>query len=146
MFQIILREGITGGFVGPTIKQMVEIRGDDTGASIVHANLKPATKTDYTTQTGQLAAEDIKNLTMSLKETLGQLPVEEPIGSEDIYGFDTSIAFFSDDGFQWQNGGPEGCGHQPSSIQASPEQKQAFQALIQSLIKAGQQYALQAQE
>ncbi|KAI8330457.1 hypothetical protein BC941DRAFT_456746 [Chlamydoabsidia padenii] len=145
MFQIVLREGITGGFVGPTIKQVVEIRGDDAGASILHANLKTSSKSDYTTQTGSLAPEQVQTLTRSLKDALAQLPIETPPGSEDIYGLDTSISFMSDD-FQWQNGGPEGCGGGISDVQASPEQKQAFQTLVQSLVGTGQQFAVQAQD
>ncbi|CAO3646919.1 unnamed protein product [Cunninghamella echinulata] len=145
MFQIVLREGITGGFVGPTVKQAVEIRGDETGASIVHSNLKPSTKADYTTQVGTLSTEQVQTLVTGIQDQLQQLPVEEPLGSEDIYGLDTSIAFFSDD-FQWQNGGPEGCGHGSSSKQPSEEQKQQFQEIVNSLLGLGKQYAIQAQE
>ncbi|SAM06450.1 hypothetical protein [Absidia glauca] len=145
MFQIVLREGITGGFVGPTVKQVVEIRGDDAGASILHANLKAASKSDYTTQTGSLQSDQVQSLAASLKEALAQLPTEQPPGSEDIYGLDTGISFMSDD-FQWQNGGPEGCGSGKSEVQASPEQKRAFQAVVQSLVGTGQQFAVQAQD
>ncbi|CAO3586900.1 unnamed protein product [Absidia cylindrospora] len=144
MFQIVLREGITGGFVGPTVKQAVEIRGDNSGAIISHANLKPSSKTDYVTQVGQLTGDEANALINTLGEQLSQLPTEEPVGSEDIYGFDTSITFLAEN-FQWQNGGPEGCTRNPSSVQASPEQKQKFQELTQSLINLGQQYAIQSE-
>lgn len=43
-------------------------------------------------------------------------------------------------------GGPEGCGSGKSEVQASPEQKRAFQAVVQSLVGTGQQFAVQAQE
>ncbi|ORX53126.1 hypothetical protein DM01DRAFT_1383747 [Hesseltinella vesiculosa] len=142
MFQIILREGITGGFVGPTLRQMVEIRGDDTGASIVHANLKPESKTEYTSQVGTLAADQVQTLVSSLVEQLKSLPTEHPTGSEDIYGLDTSIGFFSDD-FQWQNGGPEGCSHGTSSNKATDQQKQTFGLLAKTLVQLGEQNALQ---
>ncbi|ORY99572.1 hypothetical protein BCR42DRAFT_385562 [Absidia repens] len=145
MFHIVLREGITGGFVGPTVKQVVEIHGDDEGATIVHANLKPSSKTDYTTQQGQLSTNEVQTLVNTLVPELGQLPIEEPIGSEDIYGFDTSISFLSGD-FKWQNGGPEGCTRNASSVQASPEQKQTFQKLVQTLTRLGQQNAIQSQD
>jgi hypothetical protein len=38
-----------------------------------------------------------------LKSQLSSLPTEQPVGSEDIYGQDISISFFTDD-FQWSNG------------------------------------------
>jgi hypothetical protein len=38
-----------------------------------------------------------------LKEKLSELPTEEPVGSEDIYGQDIGLMFFTDD-FQWSNG------------------------------------------
>ncbi|RCH78018.1 hypothetical protein CU098_007308, partial [Rhizopus stolonifer] len=51
-FQIVLREGITGGFVGPVIKQAVEINGDPSGVNVMHSTLKPDTKADYNTLSG----------------------------------------------------------------------------------------------
>ncbi|KAI8070484.1 hypothetical protein BC940DRAFT_271220 [Gongronella butleri] len=144
MFQIVLREGITGGFVGPTLKQMVQIQGDDTGASIVHANLKPESKKEYTSQAGSLQADTVQALLTSIKEGLQSLPIEEPIGSEDIYGLDTSIAFFTDD-FQWQNGGPEGCSRGVSTKKATDQQKQAFKGLVTQLVQLGQVHALTPQ-
>jgi hypothetical protein len=38
-----------------------------------------------------------------LHSQLKQLPLENPIGSDDIYGRDISLGFFTDE-FQWQNG------------------------------------------
>lgn len=38
-----------------------------------------------------------------LHSQLKQLPLEDPIGSDDIYGRDISLGFFTDE-FQWQNG------------------------------------------
>jgi hypothetical protein len=43
-------------------------------------------------------------------------------------------------------GGPEGCGSGKSEVQASPEQKRAFQAVVQSLVGTGQQFTVQAQD
>ncbi|KAI7864684.1 hypothetical protein BDF14DRAFT_1884113 [Spinellus fusiger] len=144
-FQLILRQGITGGFVGPVTKQVVQVKGDASGASILHANLKSDSKTDYVTQTGVLSSTVIQEAMLQIKSQLKSLPVEEPVGSQDIYGLDTSIGFFSDD-FQWQNGGPEGCGQDESSVQATPAQKEIFKALVALVIGLGDQHALNVQE
>ncbi|KAI9255727.1 hypothetical protein BDA99DRAFT_517494 [Phascolomyces articulosus] len=143
-FQLILREGITGGFAGPTVKKVIEIKGDSSsGATLLHANLQPGTKADYVTQTGSVSTEQLTTLLSTVKEQLQSLPTEDPIGSEDIYGLDTSILFFAD-GFQWGNGGPEGCTGGESTKQATPEQKQIFATLVELISTFGTQYATTA--
>ncbi|KAG0166392.1 hypothetical protein DFQ28_007262 [Apophysomyces sp. BC1034] len=144
MFQVVLREGITGGIVAPTIKQVIEIRGDGTNADIRHSMLKSESKTDYLVQGGSLSTQEIQDVLVNLKQQLQQLPTEEPAGSEDIYGQDISIALLTDD-FQWQNGGPEGCVGGESSRQATPEQKLKFKALVEMLVNVGQQHAVNVQ-
>ncbi|CAO3690147.1 unnamed protein product [Umbelopsis ramanniana] len=42
VFKVFLREGIVGGFAGPTVKQVIEISGDHNGAVIAHSTLKAA--------------------------------------------------------------------------------------------------------
>ncbi|CAO3629218.1 unnamed protein product [Cunninghamella blakesleeana] len=147
MFQIVVREGITGGFVGPTIKRAVQIDGDESqGASIQVSDLKAGTKADYNTLGGDLMGKNkafLSSFIPEIKDLLKTLPIEEPAGSEDIYGLDTSITFFSDD-FNWQNGGPGGCGHGKSSTQATEEQKEKFKALVDLIYSTGQQFAVTA--
>ncbi|CAO3668548.1 unnamed protein product [Rhizopus stolonifer] len=139
-FQIVLREGITGGFVGPVIKQAVEINGDPSGVNVMHSTLKPDTRADYNTLSGGASFEEVSSLFGLLKDQLSRLPTEQPVGSQDIYGQDISITFLTED-FQWSNGGPEGCSQGESSVQATPEQKEIFKELV-SLIKGiGQQFA-----
>lgn len=48
-------------------------------------------------------SEQLSSLLDTLKQQLQFLPTEEPVGSQDIYGQDISLSFFSDD-FQWSNG------------------------------------------
>ena len=48
-------------------------------------------------------SEDLSSIIQLLKEKLSDLPTEEPIGSEDIYGQDIGLMFFTDY-FQWSNG------------------------------------------
>ncbi|KAI8149526.1 hypothetical protein BJV82DRAFT_662822 [Fennellomyces sp. T-0311] len=140
-FQLILREGITGGFAPPTVRKHIEIKGDSaSGATLLHANLQPGSKTDYVTQTGAVSTEQIFILLQTVKAQLQELPTEDPVGSEDIYGLDTSILFYAD-GFQWGNGGREGCVGGESTRQATDEQKQTFAALVELISNFGAQHA-----
>ncbi|KAI8973798.1 hypothetical protein BDF20DRAFT_837696 [Mycotypha africana] len=143
-FQVILREGIVGGFAGPIVNQVVDIKGDSSGAMIMHATLKPDTKADYHTQAGGASAEELSDFLDRLKAQLKELPTEDPVGSEDIYGEDVSLSFFSDE-FQWSNGGPEGCTQGESNKKATPEQKEKFKELVKLVKNVGQQYAVTAQ-
>jgi len=71
-----------------------------------------------------------------LYNILKTLPVERPVGSEDIYGLDTSIAWGSED-LMWINGGPQGCGGGVSEVQPTDEEKAKFKRaveLAQSLV------------
>ncbi|KAI7879313.1 hypothetical protein K492DRAFT_178863 [Lichtheimia hyalospora FSU 10163] len=141
-YRLTLREGIVGGFVGPTLKKVVEIRGDaNSGATVMQMSLKPEAKNDYLTQSGAVSTEQVTSLIGMIKQQLEQLPVEEPFGSEDIYGLDTAIMFSVDD-FHWANGGgPEGCtGNQESTRKATPEQKQVFAELVDMITRFGMEH------
>ena len=75
--------------------------------------------------------DDHTKLVAELHGILKTLPTEHPAGSEDIYGLDTSIAWFSDD-LMWINGGPQGCGGGKSEGPApSEEQKQKFKRAVE---------------
>ncbi|CEG69077.1 hypothetical protein RMATCC62417_05218 [Rhizopus microsporus] len=142
-FQIVLREGIRGGFVGPTTRYAVQIQGDKSGATVTQSTLKPDSRTDYNTMAGGASFEDLANLVQTLKDQLSKLPTEQPPGSEDIYDLDTSIIFACDD-FEWCNGGPGGCAQGQSSVQATEEQKEKFKELVELLKGVGQNFAVSA--
>lgn len=76
----------------------------------------------------------VDGLVSELHEILKSLPTEQPPGSEDIYGLDTSIAFGSDD-LEWFNGGPQGCGGGKSFVKASDEQKAQFKRAVEIVNK-----------
>ncbi|KAI8886730.1 hypothetical protein K501DRAFT_321740 [Backusella circina FSU 941] len=144
-FQIALREGLVGGFVGPTIRQYVQVQGDSSGASITQSTLKPGSQNDYSTFAGGASTEDLSSVLELLKEKLRGLPTEDPVGSEDIYGEDIALAFMSDD-LEWVNGGPQGCsGSGTSNVQATQEQKETFKSIVEIVRGLGQQYAVTAQ-
>jgi hypothetical protein len=78
------------------------------------------------------STKSAEELVDELHGILKRLPTEQPPGSEDIYGLDTSIFWGSDD-LQWMNGGMDGVSGQPgsSSVQASPKQKAEFKRAVE---------------
>ncbi|KAM3580381.1 hypothetical protein VKS41_007047 [Umbelopsis sp. WA50703] len=144
-FKVFLREGIVGGFAGPTIKQVVEINGDSNGAVVAHSTLKAGSKFDYNQASGDVSPQEIHTLMSDLRSQLSQLPLEKPMGSDDIYGRDISLGFFTDE-FQWQNGGPEGCNRSPSETQATEQQKAVFNELVERVLSLGQKFAIKKQD
>jgi hypothetical protein len=76
--------------------------------------------------------EDKKHLELvdELHGILKTLPTEQPRGSEDIYGLDTSIAWGSAD-LEWCNGGPGGVTGRTSSVQATEEEKAKFKRAVE---------------
>lgn len=65
-------------------------------------------------------------------KTLSQLPVEEPVGCEDVYGFDTVIQLVSPT-LKWQNTPNQGCNSSPSSRVPSEKEKEEFKKLVDDL-------------
>ena len=73
--------------------------------------------------------EDVDELVEELQSILKTIPTEDPPGSEDIYGFDTSIMWGSDE-FEWRNSGAQGCGGF-SEVKASDEDKVKFKRALE---------------
>lgn len=72
----------------------------------------------------------VANLVEELEDILKYLPTEDPPGSEDIYGFDTSITWGSAE-VEGANGGPQGVSGGTSNVQASKDQKAKSQRAIE---------------
>ncbi|KAH9919234.1 uncharacterized protein B0H18DRAFT_1086703 [Fomitopsis serialis] len=104
-FSLRLQHGITGGIAPPTPSAIYTI-----------------TRTPSQPSWNITAAVRATTLVGELYDILKSIPTEQPPGSEDIYGLDTSIAFGSDD-LMWMNGGPAGCGTGTSTVQATAEDK-----------------------
>ncbi|KAJ6496386.1 hypothetical protein C8R45DRAFT_985802 [Mycena sanguinolenta] len=73
---------------------------------------------------------EVSALVEELHAILKTLPLEDPRGSEDIYGLDTSIMWGSED-LEWCNGGPAGCSGGKSMVQASQEEKDKFKRAVE---------------
>jgi hypothetical protein len=65
-----------------------------------------------------------------LNGILRVLPLEVPTGIQDIYGIDTSIAWFGRN-LVWRNGSPEGCVQGVSQVQANDAQKRMFKRAVE---------------
>jgi len=137
-FHLQLTEGIVGGFKPPTIRRVVEITGDRDTVFVKRSSLKG--RDDYEVQQGVITSQEVTAFMTKLPANLGALPTENPQGGEDIYGLDTSISFQTE-GFEWRNGGPEGCTGQESIVKPSAEQKALFKDLASKILEIGEHYA-----
>jgi hypothetical protein len=135
--------GITGGFAPPTPSAIFTATLPANSTSL---RVQSAIREDGTPKLQDLAPKsvDISSaetfaLVNQLHDILESLPTEQPPGSEDIYGLDTSITWGSDD-LMWMNGGPEGCGGGKSIVQATDEEKEKFKkavSIVDELVKRG---------
>jgi len=117
--------GITGGFAPPdptAVKSVTYAAGTNSLqiTSSSSSNLVPI-KVEKDGSVDVLVEE--------LQSILKSIPTEDPPGSEDIYGLNTSIMWGSDE-FVWRNAGPQGCGGY-SSVQATDEQKAKFKKALE---------------
>lgn len=71
----------------------------------------------------------VDKLIEELQSILKSIPTENPRGSEDIYGLNTSIMWGSDE-LEWQNLGSQGCGGK-SDVQATDEDKKKFKRALE---------------
>ncbi|KAJ3746482.1 hypothetical protein DFH05DRAFT_1485412 [Lentinula detonsa] len=143
-YSLRLQKGITGGFAPPTPSFIATITRPIDSDSL---NITSASRPDGTPELQSFAPKTLtlghaaqltgvstsaEALIDELHGILKQLPTEQPPGSEDIYGLDTSIFWGSDD-LQWVNGGMNGVNGQPgsSSVQATPEQKAQFKRAVE---------------
>ena len=138
--KIQMRVGIVGGFVAPTVKLDIEIHleKDQDQATVRFMRLKddkPVVKT------GSMTRGEIEALLKDI-EKVWDLPVEDPEGSQDIYGLDTGV-HIRIDRKQWRNGGPGGCVHGQSKVQASEEQKKTFKSIVDKVAQAAEKHASQ---
>ncbi len=126
--------GITGGFAPPTPSALYTLDKEPSSNNIIIETMLRPDGTPDLEQKPEKTVPINQNagLIEELHEILKNLPTEQPPGSEDIYGLDTSIAWQSDD-LQWWNGGPQGCGGGSSYVKASGEDKRNFERAVEIL-------------
>lgn len=126
--------GIQGGFAPPTpnaIHTVTRANSNQTSLQITSAVRPDGTPHLEDALPKNLAHDDsVDALVGELHGILKSIPTEQPPGSEDIYGLDTSIAWGSED-LMWCNGGPQGCGGGSSQVQPSDEEKAKFARAVE---------------
>jgi hypothetical protein len=125
--------GITGGFAPPTPNAVYTVTQplNETKLAITAAVRPSGTPSLQDAGPKSLNQDDSTTaLVDELHEILKSIPMEDPKGSEDIYGMDTSIAWGSDD-LEWYNGGPQGCGGGNSTVKATAEDKAKFKRAVE---------------
>ena len=122
-----LPSGITGGFAPP----------DPTAVKLKSVTYTAEKNTLQITSSSSsnLAQTDVNKddlvdaLVEELQSILKSIPTEDPPGSEDIYGLNTSIMWGSDE-LEWRNYGSQGCGGY-SSVQPTDEHKAGFKRALE---------------
>ncbi|KAI8903196.1 hypothetical protein EDD86DRAFT_250602 [Gorgonomyces haynaldii] len=134
--QIRLVKGVTGGFVAPTPEFQILV---DYNPTTKQFKIERAVKSgsDYkTTETSAKEHLALVEQTVAELQSLNQLPIEQPVGAQDIYRFDMSLSV-QGDGFYWQNTPNQGCDIQESPL-PSDDQRQHFKRLCDLIIALGQ--------
>lgn len=126
--------GITGGFAPPDPEAIHTItRPLDRNELLITSAIRTAGNQGLQGAIPKSISsenEHTASLVEELHGILKTIPTEQPPGSEDIYGLDTSIAWGSDD-LEWVNGGPQGCGGGTSIVQPTPEEKGKFKRAVE---------------
>ncbi|KAF4612779.1 hypothetical protein D9613_011768 [Agrocybe pediades] len=147
-YSLRLQKGITGGFAPPTpdfiytLTRPLTQEPPTQDSLLITSAVRPAgTPSLQDAVPKRLSLTDeTTSLVDELHSILKSLPTEQPPGSEDIYGLDTSIAWGSDD-LMWVNGGPQGCSGGTSSVKATDEEKAKFKRavdIVEELVAKGE--------
>ena len=129
---IVLTEGIVGGFVPAHVRLKVIVLPKKNTVEIwVKSQSDRTAKPRYVK--GEVPRPEFEKLTSTIEaEKFWKLPVESPRGSQDIYQLDTSLHVRLGKK-SWSNGGPAGCVHGQSEIQASGKQRRFFQQVVEQI-------------
>jgi hypothetical protein len=130
--KISMRVGIVGGIKAPTVKLQIDIEADKIRMMRLENGKEVVT-------TGVIPEKELEELLKDMQK-VWDLPTEDPVGGEDIYGLDTSISIERGEK-KWRNGGPGGCVHSASKVHPTEEQKKLFEKLVDRLREAGKKYA-----
>ncbi|KAI8921562.1 hypothetical protein BC831DRAFT_476530 [Entophlyctis helioformis] len=141
---IQLVEGVTGGFVPARPRRFVTIDMNGGKATITKA-LKSTAPTavegfEQFASKPDLAVEQVRSLIDETLATFQSLPHENPIGGEDVYGYDVSIHIQSKS-FNWQNTPNSGCNIHPSTVRPTDQQREIFKAFVDRINKLADDHA-----
>ncbi|KAH7409181.1 hypothetical protein BKA64DRAFT_389473 [Cadophora sp. MPI-SDFR-AT-0126] len=135
-FSIRLQVGITGGFAPPSPSAIHTITRSPSSPtmSITSQQRLPGSHDLQPLPTKTIPVQNYVEQIDQIYNVLKELPVDDPPGSEDIYGLDTGVTW-SGNGLQWSNGGPEGCGSDFSNVQVGREETERFQEVVKLILE-----------
>lgn len=130
---VLLTEGIVGGIVAARVRlQLVVVPAADGHLVALMDASRPGDEPAY--QIGRVSAKRVEALLRALESGgLWSLPVESPVGSEDIYRLDTSLAVGARDR-TWRNAAPEGCVHGTSEVRPSAKEAERFRKCVAAVL------------
>ncbi|KAJ3276223.1 hypothetical protein HDV01_005671 [Terramyces sp. JEL0728] len=141
-FSVQVVEGVVGGFAPAVPKRSVTVDSVNGKVGIqkfVKSSDQKAVEGYLQTKSSELQSSEISELHTFINEFKG-LPMEQPTGCMDIYGFDVSVKIDAD-GFRWQNLPNQGCNSSPSLVTPTAEQKKQFKAIVDKINKLADQHA-----
>ncbi len=126
--RVVLTRGIVGGIDGPIIRLQAVFtrRGGGYDVHLMERPRGPWFEARYSW--GRLSGRQAGAISRALQEVWA-LPVEEPRGSEDVYGQDVGLAVRAGTKI-WFNSAPADCFHFVSVVRPSDEQRRRFREIV----------------
>lgn len=133
--------GIVGGFVPPNPSAVhdLTLEAQDTPHILLLSQFPSNPEAQPLKPKNIPVSEDTTSLVKELEGILRKLPKEE-VPSADIYGRNIGIFWQGQDGFEWVNSAPQGCGASEGSTVVTEDDKKAFDRAVEItevLVKRG---------
>ena len=125
---ITLTDGVVGGIESPIVRQEIILYRSALGKYQVWLRKLEECRRYYTYSFADYSPSQFDELVSNLSE-LKKLPLENPVGGEDIYQQDISLGVFTDQ-WQWMNQAPGGCVRMKSKTTPTTKQKEKFQEMV----------------
>jgi hypothetical protein len=133
--QLVVTDGIKGGFIGPMPRVLLAVRYDrvEHAFRAVRRRLGPdgdeAWVADLEPERFQALLE------LAVATGLPELPLEDPPASMDVYGRSRQVRLDYCE-VRWTNGAPAGCVQGPSKVHATEEDRRRFDEVVARLEEA----------
>lgn len=133
--------GIVSGFVPPNPSAVhdLTLEAQDTPHILLLSQFPSNPEAQPLKPKNIPVSEDTTSLVKELEGILRKLPKEE-VPSADIYGRNIGIFWQGQDGFEWVNSAPQGCGASEGSTVVTEDDKKAFDRAVEItevLVKRG---------
>lgn len=137
---VVLTDGIVGGFVPAMVRLKLLVFAEN-GKYHVWTKTQKSRRGMVQHHRGEITKKQFDDFLTGINQFgVTKLPLESPRGGEDIYRLDTSLLLRVGKTF-WRNGGPGGCVHQQSKVQATAAQKKQFASAVSFAKAFGKKHA-----